>query len=82
MAQAEKARVFMSGRSQAVRLPVKYRFDQEEVYIRRDPRNGDVVLSRRPADWGEIFQALDRAGFPDDFLADRAQGVAQEREEL
>ena len=82
MAQAEKARVFMSGRSQAVRLPVKYRFEEEEVYIRRDPRNGDVVLSRRPADWGDIFEALDRAGFPEDFLADRAQGVAQEREEL
>ncbi len=77
-----KAKVFMNGRSQAVRIPVEYRFLTNEVYIRRDPRNGDLILSQAPGGWDEIYAALDEANFPDDFLADRNQGLPQEREEL
>jgi len=36
MAQLEKAKVFMSGRSQAVRIPAEFRFSCNEVYIRRE----------------------------------------------
>ena len=82
MAKAEKAKVFMSGRSQAVRIPAEYRFTTDEVYIRRDPQNGDLILSEAPGGWDEIFTALDKAGFPNDFLADRDQGRPQQREEL
>jgi antitoxin VapB len=82
MTQIEKARVFMSGRSQAVRIPAEYRFTTDVVYIRRDPQSGDLILSQAPGDWDEIYTALDKAGFPDDFLTDRAQGLPQEREEL
>lgn len=31
----DKAKLFRIGRSQAVRLPAKYRFEGSEVYIRR-----------------------------------------------
>ncbi len=82
MAQVEKARVFMSGRSQAVRIPAEYRFTSKEVYIRRDPRSGDLILSQAPGNWEDVYAALDKAGFPEDFLADRNQGPAQERDEL
>jgi antitoxin VapB len=82
MSQIEKARVFMTGRSQAVRIPAAYRFTTDEVYIRRDPQTGDVILSQAPGTWEEIYAALDQAEFPDDFLADRAQGVPQRREDL
>jgi antitoxin VapB len=82
MAHAEKARVFMSGRSQAVRIPAEYRFTAREVYIRRDPQSGDLILSESPGDWDAIFAALDGAGVPDDFLVDRAQGLPQERDVL
>lgn len=82
MAQAEKARVFMSGRSQAVRIPAEYRFSSKEVFIRRDPQSGDLILSESPGNWETIFAALDQAGVPDDFLADRAQGLPQERDLL
>lgn len=82
MAQVEKARVFMSGRSQAVRIPAAYRFTSQEVFIRRDPRSGDLILSQAPGSWNEVYAALDKAGFPDDFLADRGQGPVQERDEL
>ncbi len=71
----DKAKLFITGRSQAVRLPREYRFEGEEVYIRRDENTGDVVLSRRPSSWDEFF-ALDRSDMPADFLsrADRNQG--------
>jgi len=84
MALLEKTKVFMSGRSQAVRIPAQYRLSNNEVYIRRDPKNGDLVLSQAPAGLAEIFTALDEVGVPEDFLspADRAQGVPQERPEL
>ena len=45
---AHIAKLFRNGRSQAVRLPAEYRFDSTEVYIRRDPETGDVILSGKP----------------------------------
>ncbi len=77
-----KAKVFTTGRSQAVRLPAAFRFDTSEVYVDRDPRTGDVILSRKPANWAEIFAALDEAGVPDDFLVDRDDSLPQERSDL
>ena len=45
------AKLFRNGRSQAVRLPAHFRFEGSEVYVRRDPRTLDVILSRRPESW-------------------------------
>lgn len=82
MAHAAKARVFMSGRSQHVTIPAEFRFSSEEVFVRRDPANGDLILSQSPGGWQEFFAAVDRSPFLDDFLAERAQGIADVREEL
>lgn len=79
MANAAKAKVFMSGRSQAVRIPAEFRFSTSEVYVRRDPQTGDLILSQAAGGWGEIFAALDQAGVPEDFLSERAQGPPQVR---
>jgi antitoxin VapB len=65
---SQVAKLFTNGRSQAVRLPVAFRFDTKEVFIHRDPETGDVVLSRRPATWDSFFSALQAAGVPCDFL--------------
>ena len=80
----QKAKIFSNGRSQAVRLPAEFRFNTREVYIRRDPQTGDVILSRKPADWKAIFAALDRAQIPADFMeeGDRDRRLPQEREIL
>jgi antitoxin VapB len=45
----ETARVFWSGRSQAVRLPKDYRFEGDEVRIRR--HGTAVILEPIPTDW-------------------------------
>ena len=72
-----KAKIFKTGRSQAVRLPKEFRFEGNEVYIRRDPKSGDVVLSRRPDSWDELFAMDTLSIVPADFMsaADRQQGA-------
>jgi len=58
----DTAKIFTSGRSQAVRLPKKYRFNGSEVYIKKE--KGKVILSEKPhKTWAEIFE--DFNGDPD-----------------
>ena len=82
--KACKAKVFMNGRSQAVRLPAAFRFSKSEVFIRRDPESGGIVLSERPQpktkSWEEIFSMFDTAGGAEDLLSDRDRRPPQERE--
>ncbi len=76
------AKLFRNGRSQAVRLPVEYRFEGSEVYVRRDPGTGDVILSRRPESWEDLFVLMDTLEVPKDFLSDRDDSPPQKRELL
>ena len=43
------ARIFMNGRSQAVRLPREFRFDTDKVAIRREGRNVPGATNTQPA---------------------------------
>lgn len=66
----ETAKIFWSGRSQAVRLPKDYRFDTDEVRIRR---HGDaVILEPIARDWAW----LDKVAGPVD--NDFAQAAAEQ----
>jgi antitoxin VapB len=56
---AQTAKLFMNGRSQAVRLPSEFRFEGDEVNIRKDPETGDVVLSRKPKNLERFFELLE-----------------------
>lgn len=73
------AKLFMNGRSQAVRLPAEFRFDCKEVFIRQDPLTGNVILSRKPDNWDGFFARLAEVEIPQDFLTDREQAPPQER---
>jgi len=73
------AKLFRNGRSQAVRLPAEYRFEGSEVYVRRDPTTGDVVLSRHPESWVDLFDLINTIEVPEDFLADRKDAHPQKR---
>ena len=77
------AKLFMNGRSQAVRLPAAYRFKEDEVYIRQDPVSGDVILSAKPSDWDGFVETLKDLEAPESFLspAERDQG-GQDRDPL
>jgi antitoxin VapB len=72
----QTAKLFMNGRSQAVRLPVEFRFAGSEVLIERE---GDaVVLRPKPEGWDDFFAR--RSLVPDDFLAERTDRPPEERE--
>lgn len=73
------AKLFRNGRSQAVRLPIDFRFSGSEVYVRRDPATGDVILSRRPDSWQDFFDLAAALDIPDDFLTDRHDLPPQKR---
>lgn len=77
---AKTAKIFRNGRSQAVRLPAEFRFKGAEVYIRRDPSNGDVILSQRPQSWQDFFDLVDSLDIPEDFLANRDKSVPPKRD--
>lgn len=78
----QTAKLFANGRSQAVRLPAEFRFEGDEVFIRRDPLTGDVILSSREGwtSWDEFLAQRDLAAVPDDFMADRQQPAGQVRD--
>ena len=68
----QTAKIFTTGRSQAVRLPLEFRFDVAEVFIRHDPATGDVVLSRKPTDWQGLLDAV-ALNKEDDLTLERRQ---------
>lgn len=75
------AKLFTNGRSQAVRLPLAFRFEGKEVFIRRDGETGDVILSRRPTTWDGFFAALQDLDVPDSFLGtEERRQSSQERD--
>jgi antitoxin VapB len=76
---AQTAKLFRNGRSQAVRLPADFRFPGTEVYVRRDPASGDVILSRRPDSWQDFFDLTATVDIPDDFLSNRSDLPPQKR---
>jgi antitoxin VapB len=74
------AKLFLNGRSQAVRLPSAFRFEGSEVFIRQDQTTGDVILSRRPESWDSFFKLRREANVPDEFMTDRQDEAPQKRE--
>ena len=75
----DTAKLFMTGRSQAVRLPKEYRFEGDEVLIKRV---GDaVVLLPRARGWDSLIASLDL--FEPGFRLEREQpAMHQERAAL
>ena len=71
----ESAKLFMNGRSEAVRLPKNYRFGSNEVYIKKI---GDIVLLvPKDKTWDVFLQSLD--GFSEDFMQNRPIDIPQKR---
>lgn len=73
------AKLFINGRSQAVRLPKEYRFEEDEVFITKV--DDMVILYPRRKGWDLLARGIER--FTDDFMAERVQpAVGVEREAL
>lgn len=74
----DKAKVFMSGNSQAIRLPHAYRLTDEYVYIKQV--GSTLVLIPASKSWEPLLESLSM--FSDDFMEDRNQPELQVREDL
>ncbi|MCG8689429.1 MAG: antitoxin [Desulfobacterales bacterium] len=75
----ETAKLFKNGRSQAVRLPVKYRFEGDEVYIKKT-RDGVLLMPISQSIWDKWEDNL--SNFDESFMTERNQPKYQEREGL
>lgn len=75
---SEHAKLFMSGRSQAVRLPKSLRFSGSEVIAKR--YGNGVLLLPLDAPWQLMQEALNE--FEPGFTLEREQPEVQEREAL
>ncbi len=73
------AKVFQNGRSQAVRLPKEYRFEESEVYIKKID---DIVLliPKKSTSW-KVFESSVNY-FTEDFMPERKQPKTQKREDI
>jgi antitoxin VapB len=85
MATTRIAKLFKNGASQAVRLPAEFRFDGNQVYISRDEKTKDVILSTRPGAkvWEDFFEFARGIDVPDDFMKDRPMNrISKDRKPL
>jgi antitoxin VapB len=74
----------MNGRSQAVRLPKEFRFEGNEVLIRKDPTTGEVFLSSKAESqgnsWQQRFDVWDALGSPNEDVLERDQTPPVDRD--
>lgn len=72
-----KAKVFMSGNSQAVRLPRDFQFSGDEVLIEK--KEGKIILWETPKNLSAAFYLFSK--LPEDFFSEGRQDLPpQERE--
>ena len=72
------ARIFINGRSQAVRLPKDCRFTGTDVYVKK--LQGIVMLIPKDDPWATLVNSLDH--FTHDFMGTRGQPELQKRDGL
>lgn len=72
------AKLFRNGQSQAVRLPKEFRFEGDEVFIKRS--GNTVILIPANHSWDALANSLDK--FSADFMDNRDQPAQQNREDF
>ncbi len=74
----DSAKLFMNGRSQAVRLPKTYRIEGSEVYIKK-VENGVLLLPKDRSIWETWEKNLMK--YEEPFMNERKQPMAQQKRE-
>ncbi|MCE5212162.1 MAG: antitoxin [Deltaproteobacteria bacterium] len=67
------AKIFTNGRSQAIRLPKEYRFEDDEVYINKI--DDIVVIMPKNKKMASLMTIINK--FTDDFMDERNQPAVQ-----
>ena len=73
MPKTQIAKLFKNGASQAVRLPAEFRFKGNHVYISRDEKTNDIILSEKPGAgvWEEFFEFVRDIDIPENWMKQR-----------
>jgi antitoxin VapB len=74
----QTAKIFINGRSQAVRLPKDCRFSGDEVFVNKIGKI--VLLIPKDDPWSSLVNSLDQ--FTDDFMDNRDQPSQKSREKF
>ena len=74
----QTAKIFINGRSQAVRLPKDFRFSGSDVFINKI--GNIVILIPKDDPWASLVDSLDQ--FTDDYMESRDQPLQGSREPL
>jgi antitoxin VapB len=74
----QTAKLFRNGQSQAVRLPKEFRFEGDEVFIKKIGSVTILFPTQNP--WDSFIESFSQ--FSDDFMVDRAQPKHQDREDM
>ena len=69
------AKLFQNGQSQAVRLPKEFRFEGDEVGIKKV--GGLVLLFSQDEDWDVFMEGIN--GFTDDYAIERFNDLPESR---
>lgn len=73
------AKIFKNGQSQAVRLPMEFRIDGSEVFIKK-MGSSIVLIPMKHNPWDSLLTGINQ--FSDDFMLNRTQSPTQDRENL
>lgn len=71
----ETAKLFINGRSQAVRLPLAYRFEGTEVFVKKTPE-GVLLMPKDNSIWDLWEKNLNK--YDDVIIPDREQPEAHQ----
>ena len=71
----DTAKLFINGRSQAVRLPKAYRFEGKEVYVKKVSEGG-LLLPKDKTIWDVWERNLQKYDSP--FMVERSQPKSQQ----
>lgn len=74
----KRTTVFVNGRSQAIRIPKEYRFNENEVFIDKIGSVLRVIPIKNS--WSPFIESLNN--FSEDFMINRNQPEEQQRENL
>jgi len=72
------AKIFINGRSQAIRLPKEFRFSGDDVFIKKI--GNMVILYPKDDPWAPLINSLGQ--FTDDFMETREQPDRDSRKNL
>lgn len=75
----QEAKLFINGKSQAVRLPKAFRFEGDAVLIKRQGE-GVLLLPKKSDPWEIAIQSLEE--FSEDLQLEREQDMPQDRTPL